>query len=88
MNDKAEPAVQYKVLYLGRHGEGFHNVAESWYGTDAWDVRPPSPLPQVQTPQNTDKRKVLLVPPKRQRDINLVRRTTDRSRESASPNRT
>lgn len=27
----------YKLLYLGRHGEGFHNVAEAYYGTKAWD---------------------------------------------------
>jgi hypothetical protein len=31
--------VQYKVLYMGRHGEGYHNVAEAFYGTPAWDVR-------------------------------------------------
>ncbi|EEA22744.1 hypothetical protein EYB25_005519 [Talaromyces marneffei] len=37
MNAQAEPNVVYKVLYLGRHGEGFHNVAQSWYGDDAWD---------------------------------------------------
>lgn len=24
---------------MGRHGEGVHNVAESYYGTSAWDVR-------------------------------------------------
>jgi hypothetical protein len=24
---------------MGRHGEGYHNVAESFYGTPAWDVR-------------------------------------------------
>ena len=24
-----------------RHGEGTHNVAENYYGTAAWDVRPP-----------------------------------------------
>ena len=30
--------VQYKVLYLARHGEGTHNVAEAFYGTPAWDV--------------------------------------------------
>jgi hypothetical protein len=30
---------QYKVLYMGRHGEGYHNVAETFYGTPAWDVR-------------------------------------------------
>ncbi|KKY20430.1 putative phosphoglycerate mutase family protein [Diplodia seriata] len=29
--------VQYKVLIMGRHGEGDHNVAESYYGTPAWD---------------------------------------------------
>lgn len=27
---------------VGRHGEGYHNVAESFYGTEAWDVRPSS----------------------------------------------
>ncbi|RMZ73855.1 phosphoglycerate mutase [Pyrenophora seminiperda CCB06] len=27
----------YKVLFLGRHGEGWHNVAEAKYGTEAWD---------------------------------------------------
>lgn len=30
--------VKYKVLYLGRHGEGDHNVAERFYGTPAWDA--------------------------------------------------
>ncbi|KAI4254037.1 MAG: hypothetical protein LQ352_003342 [Teloschistes flavicans] len=29
--------VQYKLLYLGRHGEGYHNAAESYYGTPAWN---------------------------------------------------
>ncbi|QDS70837.1 hypothetical protein FKW77_005130 [Venturia effusa] len=28
---------QYKLLYMGRHGEGYHNVAEAFYGTPAWD---------------------------------------------------
>ncbi|CAN9177573.1 hypothetical protein CUC08_Gglean005384 [Alternaria sp. MG1] len=27
----------YKVLFLGRHGQGWHNVAEAKYGTKAWD---------------------------------------------------
>ena len=26
-----------KVLFLGRHGQGWHNVAEAKYGTKAWD---------------------------------------------------
>ncbi|ERT01384.1 hypothetical protein HMPREF1624_02630 [Sporothrix schenckii ATCC 58251] len=28
---------QYKVLFMGRHGEGDHNVAEAYYGTPAWN---------------------------------------------------
>ncbi len=32
------PATQsIKVLFLARHGQGWHNVAESKYGTKAWD---------------------------------------------------
>ncbi|RFU78647.1 phosphoglycerate mutase [Trichoderma arundinaceum] len=29
--------VNYKVLFMGRHGEGWHNTAESYYGTPAWN---------------------------------------------------
>ncbi|SJX62013.1 uncharacterized protein SRS1_10639 [Sporisorium reilianum f. sp. reilianum] len=28
----------YKLLFAGRHGQGYHNVAESKYGTPAWDA--------------------------------------------------
>lgn len=35
-------SVTYKILFMGRHGEGWHNAAESFYGTPAWNVRPPS----------------------------------------------
>ncbi|KAL6788982.1 histidine phosphatase superfamily [Trichoderma sp. SZMC 28012] len=27
----------YKVLFMGRHGEGWHNAAETFYGTPAWN---------------------------------------------------
>ncbi|KAJ5174668.1 uncharacterized protein N7482_000545 [Penicillium canariense] len=37
LNDTAGPQTKYKVLFLGRHGEGVHNVAEQRYGTKAWD---------------------------------------------------
>ena len=37
-NRESGKNVQHKVLYLGRHGEGYHNVAESFYGTHDWDV--------------------------------------------------
>lgn len=33
----SDDSTQYKVIYLGRHGEGFHNVGEAKYGTQAWD---------------------------------------------------
>jgi hypothetical protein len=36
-----KPNVQYKVLFMGRHGEGWHNAAESFYGTPAWNVSSP-----------------------------------------------
>lgn len=37
LNKEAPRGVQYKVLYVGRHGEGYHNAAESYYGTPAWN---------------------------------------------------
>ncbi|KAL4925721.1 phosphoglycerate mutase family protein [Aspergillus undulatus] len=30
---------RYKLLILGRHGQGLHNVAESRYGTALWDCK-------------------------------------------------
>jgi hypothetical protein len=38
LNRDSGREVQFKVLYLGRHGEGYHNVAEAFYGTPAWNV--------------------------------------------------
>ncbi|KAK5164794.1 putative phosphoglycerate mutase pmu1 [Saxophila tyrrhenica] len=37
LNGASEAGTTYKVFYVGRHGEGYHNVAESKYGTKAWD---------------------------------------------------
>ncbi|KAF2435903.1 phosphoglycerate mutase-like protein [Tothia fuscella] len=37
LNQDSENDTSFKVLYLGRHGEGYHNVAEAFYGTSAWD---------------------------------------------------
>ncbi|MCJ1430630.1 hypothetical protein MMC29_008548 [Sticta canariensis] len=37
LNCQSGKHVQYKLLYMGRHGEGYHNVAEAFYGTPAWD---------------------------------------------------
>ncbi|KAI0726443.1 phosphoglycerate mutase-like protein [Fomitopsis betulina] len=37
LNETAPSGVSYKVFFLGRHGQGWHNVAETKYGTQAWD---------------------------------------------------
>ncbi|KAB8298269.1 hypothetical protein EYC80_002002 [Monilinia laxa] len=37
LNKNASSTVNYKVLFLARHGEGFHNAAETYYGTPNWD---------------------------------------------------
>jgi hypothetical protein len=39
LNAQAPAHVQYKLLFLGRHGQGWHNAAEDYYGTPAWNVR-------------------------------------------------
>jgi len=41
LNAQANLDTAYKVLFMGRHGEGYHNAAESYYGTPAWNVRQP-----------------------------------------------
>jgi len=38
LNQQAASNVVYKLLFIGRHGEGYHNAAESFYGTPAWNV--------------------------------------------------
>ncbi|CAI7616537.1 unnamed protein product [Penicillium pancosmium] len=37
LNQDSHKDVEYKVLFLGRHGEGYHNAAETFYGTPAWN---------------------------------------------------
>ncbi|KAH6674129.1 histidine phosphatase superfamily [Halenospora varia] len=37
LNRESGSKTQYKVLYMGRHGEGYHNVAEAFYGSRDWD---------------------------------------------------
>ena len=38
LNEKSSPEVQYKVLYIARHGDAVHNVATRTYGRSAWNV--------------------------------------------------
>ncbi|KAI7105629.1 phosphoglycerate mutase-like protein [Hortaea werneckii] len=37
LNNQAPLNTVYKVLFMGRHGEGFHNAAQDYYGTPAWN---------------------------------------------------
>lgn len=37
LNQQAPRGTRYKLLYLGRHGDGFHNDAQAYYGTPAWN---------------------------------------------------
>jgi broad specificity phosphatase PhoE len=37
LNDKAPDNERYTLFFMGRHGEGFHNAAESYLGTPAWN---------------------------------------------------
>ncbi|KAJ9656388.1 putative phosphoglycerate mutase pmu1 [Neophaeococcomyces mojaviensis] len=37
LNAHAPDHQSYHVLYLARHGQGYHNLAERYYGTGAWD---------------------------------------------------
>ncbi|KAF2000284.1 phosphoglycerate mutase-like protein [Amniculicola lignicola CBS 123094] len=37
INKKARNTERYALLFLGRHGEGYHNAAETYFGTPAWN---------------------------------------------------
>ncbi|GAA6050485.1 hypothetical protein JCM3770_002619 [Rhodotorula araucariae] len=37
LNERDDAHTAYKVFFLARHGQGFHNVAEQTYGKEAWD---------------------------------------------------
>ncbi|KAL1306177.1 hypothetical protein AAFC00_004279 [Neodothiora populina] len=37
LNQQAASNVTYKLLFIGRHGEGYHNAAQIGYGTPAWN---------------------------------------------------
>jgi hypothetical protein len=38
LNEQAAEGEAFKLLYLGRHGQGYHNVASTYYGTNSWQV--------------------------------------------------
>lgn len=80
----------YKVLFLGRHGQGWHNVAETKYGTKAWDVRysfSPLNYSLFNVRSFAKMNKVLLVRPRRRRRHHLGRCTSDSARRSPGKSR-
>ena len=69
---------------MGRHGEGFHNAAESYYGTPSWNVRQLSRREHRTIILTTPT--VLLVRTRRQRNHHMGRRRPNNRRHQASPN--
>lgn len=39
LNEEAPRGTRYVLVYIARHGEGWHNRAEQKYGTHLWDCR-------------------------------------------------
>ncbi|KAH0335896.1 putative GPI anchored protein, partial [Aureobasidium melanogenum] len=37
LNSQSPANIAYKLLFIGRHGEGYHNAAQTYYGTPAWN---------------------------------------------------
>ncbi|KAF7366032.1 F-box domain-containing protein [Mycena venus] len=37
LNASAGAGAAYKLIFFGRHGQGYHNMAEDKYGTEAWN---------------------------------------------------
>ncbi|KAF1947355.1 phosphoglycerate mutase-like protein [Clathrospora elynae] len=37
LNKKAKNNERYSLFFMGRHGEGYHNAAETYFGTPAWN---------------------------------------------------
>jgi broad specificity phosphatase PhoE len=37
LNRQGKRGERYTLLFLGRHGEGYHNAAETYFGTPAWN---------------------------------------------------
>lgn len=37
LDHEAPRGTEYKLLYMGRHGDGYHNDAQAYYGTPAWN---------------------------------------------------
>jgi len=39
LNSQSAGRAQYKLVYLARHGQGYHNVKEAQVGRLAWEVK-------------------------------------------------
>lgn len=38
LNESSDDQTAYKLIFIARHGEGVHNLAEAKYGTPAWNA--------------------------------------------------
>lgn len=38
LNEQSPDSIEYKVLYITRHGLGYHNAFEAQVGREAWNV--------------------------------------------------
>jgi hypothetical protein len=70
LNADSDLDTVYKVFFMGRHGEGFHNAAESYYGTPAWNVSQSDASDFLS--HVSDDHLVLLVRTRRQRHHSMV----------------
>lgn len=39
LNKEASDRARYKLIFVIRHGQGFHNVKEAQVGREDWEVR-------------------------------------------------
>ena len=37
LNSASDSLTAYKLIYIARHGEGWHNVGEATYGSEQWN---------------------------------------------------
>lgn len=82
----ASKSKKLKVLFLGRHGEGVHNVAERKYGSKKWNVSSRVFPPRInQTPTST---LGILVSARRRRGRQLGRCSSNRAGKMPGKSRT
>lgn len=83
LNRDSPTNVSYKLLYLTRHGEGYHNKKAAEVGEEEWDVSSHPMYAKAKSHLQT-RLAESLVPTKRRRQNHLVRRLPHPSRRKSS----